>query len=114
MPSNIPGLDAVVRQLNSLKGLTPHSVLAGALVLQKYSMENAPVLTGFLKNSAESHETGDGAELEFHANYAAHQEFGTSRMAAQPFVRPAVDEHGQDIVKAVAEQIQKDMKGLIK
>lgn len=113
MTSNLPGLDKLVAQLNSLKGITPHSMLAGALTLQKYAQENAPVLTGFLRNSPESHETSEGAELEFHAEYAVHQEFGTSKMPAQPYVRPAIDGHGQDIVKAVGEQVQKDLKGLI-
>jgi HK97 gp10 family phage protein len=89
-------------------------MLAGALVLLKYSMDNAPVETGFLKNSGESHETEKGAEMIFHTDYAYHVEMGTSKMPAQPYVRPAADEHEQDIVKAVGKQIEKDMKARIK
>jgi HK97 gp10 family phage protein len=97
-----------------LKNVSPHSVLAGALMLLKYSMDNAPVLTSFLKNSGESHETGDGAEMIFHADYSYHVEMGTSKMPAQPYVRPAIDEHESDILRAVGEQIEKDMKARIK
>lgn len=111
MPSNIQGLDTLVRQLNSIKKVSPHAILAGALTLQKYAQENAPVLTGFLRGSPESHETSSGAEVEFHANYAYYQEFGTSKMPAQPYVRPAIDEHGKDIVQAVKDEVQKEIKG---
>ena len=39
-------------------------------------------------------------------DYAAPQEFGTSRMVAHPFMRPAYTEHRKELVKAA-------MKGLI-
>lgn len=111
--NEIEGLKELQAQLAKIKNVNPHSLLAGALVLQRYSMENAPVLTGFLRNSHESVETDKGAEMRVKANYAYYQEFGTSRMAAQPYVRPAIDEHSDEIVKAVGEQVEKDIKGKI-
>jgi HK97 gp10 family phage protein len=36
-----------------------------------------------------------------HTDYAEHVEFGTSRMEAQPYMRPALDEHEGEILQAV-------------
>jgi HK97 gp10 family phage protein len=59
---------------------------------------NAPVDTGALRNSitSESHMEGD---LTFIAQdgveYGIYQEFGTSRMAAHPFMIPAIEHWAQ-------------------
>lgn len=59
----------------------------------------APVDTGNLRASIGSTITGDGrrgvirAEIGPTASYAIHVEQGTSRAAAQPFLRPATDRH---------------------
>jgi hypothetical protein len=39
------------------------------------------------------------------AEYASYVEFGTSRMAARPFIRPAVDYNARDIARAFMEGI---------
>lgn len=111
MNNEIQGLAKLQKQLAKLKNVSPHSLLAGALVLQRYAMENAPVKTGFLRNSATSRENEKGAELAFQANYSYYVEFGTSKMAAQPYVRPAIDEHSHEVVKAVGNEIEKEIKG---
>jgi HK97 gp10 family phage protein len=74
-------------------------------------MQNAPVKTGFLKNSHSSREAGDGAEMIVAANYAFYVEYGTSKMSARAFVRRAMDEHMDDIAKAVANQVEAEIKG---
>ena len=66
----------------------------------------APVDTGALRNSitANSEMTG---ELTFTAQdgveYGIHQEFGTSKMAAQPFLIPAIEHWAQRFLDAFAE-----------
>jgi HK97 gp10 family phage protein len=42
------------------------------------------------------------------ARYGNAQEFGTSRMAAQPYVRPTMDEDKNKIRKAMRDQLQED------
>lgn len=108
--SEIKGLDELLKKLSKLENPSTKSLLAGALTLQKYSMENAPVKTGFLKASAESNEIEGGAELRFTANYSAYVELGTSKWAGKPFVRPAIDEHSTEIVKAVADKVEEDIQ----
>lgn len=57
----------------------------------------APVDTGALKNSIFTTVSRSGTtttgEIGPSANYGAYQEFGTSRMGAQPYMRPAFDNH---------------------
>jgi HK97 gp10 family phage protein len=39
-------------------------------------------------------------------DYAVHQELGTSKMAGQPYVGPAVQEHSRELTKAIKKGIQ--------
>lgn len=112
--SNIQGMDELMKQLSSIKGIKQHTeaLLAGALVIEKYAKEDAPVDTGFLRSSISSARTADGAEVRVDAEYAYYQEFGSSRNKAQPYIRPAIDENQEEIVRVVAEQIDRDIKKL--
>lgn len=51
----------------------------------------APVDTGELRGSIEAEAPiGNTVRIVARADYAAHVELGTSRMAAQPYLRPAL------------------------
>jgi HK97 gp10 family phage protein len=45
------------------------------------------------------------AILGVHAEYGEHLEFGTYKMEARPFLRPALDEHENEIVQAVRDTV---------
>lgn len=67
-------------------------VKAGAMAVKGYAASAAPVDTGALKASIDAQPRGallwhvaDGVE------YGIYQEFGTYRMAAHPFMIPAVE-----------------------
>lgn len=51
----------------------------------------APVDTGALRNSIQSSVGGLSGEVTAGVEYAIYQEFGTYKMAAQPFMTPAAD-----------------------
>lgn len=75
---------------------------AGARIVETYAKILVPVDTGTLKSSIMVDEvTPMQAIIAPHTDYAEHVEFGTSRMAAQPYMRPALDEHESEIVQAV-------------
>lgn len=114
--SNIEGLSELQAKLRNLKGIkeNPDALLAGAYVLEAGAKRRAPVDTGFLRASGSSNKTAGGAEVVFTANYAYYQEFGTVRMPAQPYIRPTIDEDGNEIVNAVANQLQKDINDIAK
>jgi HK97 gp10 family phage protein len=73
------------------------------------AMKNAPVDTGALMNSIGS-ESQMTDELTFTVQdgveYGVYQEFGTSKMAAQPFLVPAIE--------AWADRFYKAFEGLFK
>lgn len=86
---------------------------AGARVVETYAKLAAPVDTGTLRNSIMLDEvTPERAILGPHVDYAEHVEFGTSRMAAQPYLRPAVDEHEREIVGAIEAAVRGFIEGV--
>ena len=71
-----------------------------------------PVDTGRLRDSIRvnelgprSYSVGPGDEVE----YAEYVEFGTSRMAAQPYMRPAAELARQEFPRRVARRIRSEM-----
>ena len=75
---------------------------AGARVVEAHSKILCPVDNGFLRNSIQVDSvTPIEAIIAPHTEYAEHVEFGTERQAAQPYMRPALDEHEAEILDAI-------------
>lgn len=72
--------------------------------------------TGALRRTIETHIRADAVPtVEVVAGgpaapYAAHLEYGTSTMAARPFMKPATDKHRADVAKEVAEQVRIEIR----
>ena len=65
-----------------------------------------PVDTGDLQASIAVDEvTPVQAIIGPHTEYEEHVEFGTSRMAAQPYMRPALDNHEPEILAAISQEV---------
>lgn len=64
------------------------------LAAEGYAKRACPVDTGNLRNSITHAVEGDSAYVGTDVEYAPYVEMGTSRTAAQPFLRPAATEHG--------------------
>lgn len=81
-------LDGVIAQLPAgeayLAELAADAVLEGA-------KQRAPVRTGELRDSGEKVGSGSTWIVVFKAAHSAFVEFGTRFMAAQPYLRPAVE-----------------------
>lgn len=62
----------------------------------------APVDTGYLRSSIRSVsvERAKSAEVVVDAPYAAYVEYGTYKMAAQPYLTPAFEAHAQELALA--------------
>lgn len=61
----------------------------------------APVDTGNLRNSISSDVGALSAEIGPTAEYGIYVEYGTSRMAPQPFMGPAFDANVEGLVRAM-------------
>lgn len=72
------------------KAETRADVFKLAIVVQNEARRLAPVDTGRLRSSITVKRTPDGAVVGSNVEYAPYVEYGTSRMAAQPYLRPAV------------------------
>lgn len=104
----------LIAQFNKLSTLqTNTSKKAGLEVLKRASQERTPVDTGFLRDNQEVIEDGEDVYLEISAPYAALVEFGTSKMEAQPYIRPAIDESQKEITRVVGLEIENQIKILL-
>ena len=81
-----------------------------AFEVETNAKQNAPVLTGALRNSIHVNKTSNQNKfsrvISDGVEYGIYQELGTSRMAAQPFMIPAVE--------AIREKFEKMWEALFK
>lgn len=111
MSEQIQGLSEFIQKIQKLKTVpTKASLLKGAHKLQEHAQRNAPVDTGYLRSSAESRETDEGAEMVFTADYAYYQEFGSSKMPGKFYVTRALDENEDEILEAIKNEAQEKIE----
>jgi HK97 gp10 family phage protein len=105
--------ERVLEQLKNIgEGINKtKALLAGANIIVDRAKEIVPVDTGTLRDSIEALEI-DG-DVYIHASadqgggeYSAFVEFGTVKMSAQPYVRPAIDEKLREVEQMVGSNIQ--------
>lgn len=82
------------------------AVRKSAAEVERASQQRCPVDTGATRNSIHTSISAGGtaAEIGPTTNYAPYLEWGTRRMEARPFMRPALDEVTLGFVRAM-EQI---------
>ena len=101
----IAGLNRVSAAVGS-RAIMP-ALRAAALIPQNAAKENVPVLTGTLKRSLHQEDVPGQVAVAVGTDvpYAEHVEFGTSRMPARPYLRPALDENKGAMVKEFGEAL---------
>ena len=103
----------VIMQLKAIADLE-HTPLAGAEEIAKHAQRLAPVRTGFLRSKIRARKTkAKGATVEALAPYSGYVEFGTYKMPAQPFLRPAIDQHRRQILEVERRAVEAEIRGLI-
>lgn len=113
MPQIVAGMARLTLQLEAL-GLqfTPEDVAVGAYIILDKAVDNCPVDTGYLRSTAFSEITDDDVIIGFSAEYASYLEFGTYKMQAQPYLRPALDEAGDEALKAIVASVESHTKDI--
>lgn len=87
-------------------------ILSIGLEMMNYSLTICPVRTGYLRSSI-FFLVKATLEFEFGASatYAIFVEMGTWKMAAQPFIRPAIEIYTSAILNAVVEGVMEACRG---
>lgn len=81
------------------------AIAAGAELVGANAKSICPVDTGALRDSISVEHSGMSAEISANTDYASFVEFGTSKMAAQPFLVPSLLGNENAIISAIAAAI---------
>lgn len=73
------------------------------LVAEAYAADYCPVDTGRLRASISHDRDDDSMYVGTNVEYAPYVELGTSRMDAQPFLRPAIENHMDEYREIMSE-----------
>jgi HK97 gp10 family phage protein len=109
----VQGADKIAEELGSAaEKLVPTidtAIEAGADLIQDMAITLVPVRTGMLKSTIHVEPTGQMMERLVSVGqgitYAAYVEYGTRRMAPQPYMRPSRDAREAEIVNLVAKAV---------
>ena len=114
----VKGLGALAKKLDAVgKGVRNASTQAIISVLERMKEDAealVPIRTGKLWKSIDYSVEQDPMNIgpitgELYANteYAQYVEYGTSRMSAQPFIRPAYEAHRHEIMEEVVDNVRR-------
>jgi len=119
---SITGLDQLMAKLEALKHIATADIydeISNTII--EDAKQLCPVSTGALQNSITATVTTDtdtnGIQLDISAgndeiDYAPFVELGTSKMAARPFLFPAVQQNQDNIVSSVSTKLNENIKGV--
>ena len=88
-----------------IEAAVSEAVAAGAEVVADNARSACPVDTGALQASIAVAKNGTSAEINANTDYAAYVEFGTSKMAAQPYLVPSLLGNENAIIAAIAAEL---------
>jgi HK97 gp10 family phage protein len=111
--AGVTGLNGrCVAQLNALQNLPEETpMLSQAQWVAKRAREYAAVDTGYMRGHTVAKKTGPNtAQVNSTAPYAEFQEFGTRKMAAQPFLRPALADAAMELPELSTKEINRDIR----
>ena len=118
----IEGMKELEKKLDQLsdvlkKEAKQEALHAGSVLVQGQATLNAPVgqykgsrVGGNLRSSIDFEVGSEDADIFTPVEYAPHVEYGTSNMAAQPFLRPALDNNKSNIIKVFSQTYAKYLK----
>jgi HK97 gp10 family phage protein len=75
------------------------------LTAERYAKALCPVDTGRLRNSISHAVEGDSAYIGTNVEYAPYVEMGTVRTRAQPYLKPAAQDHADEYKKLLLDEL---------
>lgn len=126
MDATIDGLENLMRKLEAkqaqVKRATKRGITKACLIVEAYAKENMTpespsspgeppaVVTGTLRASITHRVDDEDSEpvgyVGTGVKYAQPLEFGTSKMAARPFLFPALEKNREKVVAAIKEELE--------
>jgi len=119
---SVEGMDVLVKALNDFparvqKNILTSAVRAGATLVAKEARLRAPKDSGQMaksigvvkrrsKNKSEIHFAVTPRKNRPHAFIAKFHEFGTSKMPAHPFMRPAAETKAEEVIESVKKKMR--------
>lgn len=89
------------------RSLIKHSINAGlqesGVIVERAAKSKCPVDTGRLRNSLTYRKEGDAVTVGSNVEYAPYVELGTSKMKAQPYLLPAMQDNRESIKAAFSK-----------
>lgn len=107
--------DLLLKQIKSLGDIdVTAGIINGMEIIKEDASNRAPVDTGNLSRSGSVEEKGvNNVELIFNTPYALFVEYGTAKMSAQPYIRPAMEAGKnalmQEVKKSAEEYLAKEV-----
>ena len=92
--------------LSEMEMATLRALVKVGMAAEANAKEICPVDTGRLRNSIASTVRDDSAYIGTNVEYAKYVELGTSRMDAQPYLKPAVVNHVSQY-RAIVESVMR-------
>lgn len=114
MTEEVKGMDELLEQFRDIENLDwVKAEVQGMTVIKDEAQRIVPVDTGALRKTIRVEVQGEtvmllagGDEVDYHL----HVEFGTVKMKAQPYMRPAIDTKQKECVKAIAANLEEQIK----
>jgi len=97
------------KAIKSVEDAISKALEASALVVEGDAKNLAPVDTGNLRNSITHEVEGKEARVGTNVEYAPFVELGTVKMAAQPYLNPALEKNKGNIKKIFADAIRREV-----
>ena len=113
MPALSASATDVINQVAQFEHLPMGVLQIAAQIVLDVAQANCPVDTGYLRDSAFMQALASDVFFGFNAEYASYVEFGTYKMAAQPYLRPALDMAENDAYAAIVDAVYARMKDVI-
>ena len=98
------------KAIKSVEDAISKALTASALLVEGQAKALCPVDTGNLRNSITHEVEGNEARVGTNISYAIYQELGTSKMAAQPFLNPALEQNKGNIKKIFADALKEAVR----
>jgi HK97 gp10 family phage protein len=108
-------IDNLLKQFEKIEDLDWVSAEKdGVQIIIEEAKALVPVDTGALQDTIRMEIEGEEVQAvaggQGEVDYELHVEFGTVKMAAQPYMRPAVDTTKHQVTKAIFNNLQKQIK----